>query len=181
VLVLSLARFLRQWEQREATLAFEWGVDASASLRTGVSARPRPKFRGVPAISPIDGHVELAFGGRAARQRVSHAATGTAIVCVLAALFGIFGFKHAVALETQRNDGDDADVPLRTWGPVAVSSANSLQIIFMNKVYSKVAHRMAEYENWRTSKQHADALMSKVGPTRGMCAVAAVCRPLYTA
>jgi len=138
--------FLEVWKRKNSELNLLWGTHNAKA-----EERERPDFVGKSRVNPVTDEAEVyhvRFWWYQRRIMVSAAMLGVFVMCVIAAVVGIFLFKYA-----RRND---------EYSVYYVGLVNAVQIGFFNSVYRKVAQKLNDWENHRTPTEYENNLTVKV-------------------
>ncbi|EQC41790.1 hypothetical protein SDRG_00653 [Saprolegnia diclina VS20] len=108
-------------------------------------------------MNPVDNSPQIwdmATATARRRRMVSYLVVFIMVLAVLVALGGLFYLKHRA---TKLSDPTDA-----LWASGGVSVLNSIQINVLNMVYRRVAEKLNNWENHRTSVEYENHLITKV-------------------
>lgn len=140
---------LEFWKRRQSTFDMKWGLSNFEKTE-----HDRPEFKGELIQSFINGDQMLYF----AQRRRSYYIIQSFIVLVFlfAVMIGIVVGIYFARFSLQQNGVNS------TSSQFIASSLNSLQILAMNSISTRVALILNSRENHRTNTNHEDALIVKI-------------------
>lgn len=143
------ALFLENWKRTERTAAMKWGMVGFEE-----DEMPRPQFHGTKMPSPVTGRIEVYYPrwSRSIRESFSSAVVTLMVLGVIGVIGCIFALRIAMA---------DFTIAGVAMGSIIASILISLQIQFLNGVFSDIALRLTNQENHRTDTEYEDSLIGK--------------------
>ncbi|KAK1932013.1 Anoctamin-10 [Phytophthora citrophthora] len=155
--VIWSAIFSEFWKRKNGLLGSLWGCHGFNEV-----FRYRPQFRGTPSYHPVTDEEEMTYESRTRRHQwfvVSVMVVTIMVGIVIVALVGLFVLKHYI---NDRDNLKNIDIKYRTPLTLAVTVANAVQILILNKVYRGVAQKLNDMENHRTDGEYENYLAIKV-------------------
>jgi anoctamin-10/anoctamin-7 len=153
-IVLWATFIMESWKQKQATYAQEWGMSEFESLET-----PRIQFTTSESVhwveSPIDASPMPYFSPATKMFRLSMGALTmvSLFMVVIIGVWCVFMFKFwAVSVSPQT---------LGVFGSPLAAVLNSVQIMVMGHVWTKIADTLNDWETHRTDTEYEDHLIVK--------------------
>jgi hypothetical protein len=138
--------FDQMWIREEFVYSWKWGM-----WKQHLEEPQRQEFQGEIGIDDLTGRVKKLKDSAEqnfVKRMFSYAAVAMFVCLVIAVIVGIFLYR--------------ATVKNTSWGPAVCAIINAVQIKVFNLLYSIVARKLNNWENYETNSAYFDALSIKL-------------------
>ncbi|XP_004346228.1 hypothetical protein CAOG_05555 [Capsaspora owczarzaki ATCC 30864] len=156
IMSLWATLFLEFWKRRNAEIVFDWDV-----IGLEEDEPPRPQYYGTEMRKdPISGVEEeyYPFKRRIFKFLTSVFAIVTLLACVLIAVVAVLSYRLAVRASFYNRDPSNASALTA----FTAALLNLTCIVILNRIYTKLATIMTDWENHRTQTDYDDVLIFKI-------------------